>query len=189
MLRKLSTFLFLGFFGLISPVFCQPVLQNSAPVYWGDGKNWTVYNYPDEDMCEMASRTHLGNHFTFAYFPKKKQFGIVFTNSSAKSLQDGSTVKLLIVLKKGQELNLDWGEKEFEITKSDEQIAFMTMLSFPIDRDLAANNIISLFRKDAVGDPVIVSYVNLDGSANAIKHLFECALLASESDPNDPFLK
>lgn len=75
-----------------STAFAEVELQEKATEYWSDGVNWTVYSYPAEDMCEMAKIVISDEHFTFSYHPKDQTYGLVFTNPSAKSLAEGTTV-------------------------------------------------------------------------------------------------
>ena len=170
-------------------VSAEITIDRNTSSYWEGKSGWKIYSYPDEDMCEMAKNQLPDEHFTLAYFPKDKVFGLVFTNANATSLEGGSSVKLNVVLKKNGPIDLGWGSKDFEIVTTDGNVAFSTFLHSPIDTDIAQSESISIFRKDVAGKPVIVAFVDLDGSSEAIKKLISCAIIAAKLNPNDPFLK
>lgn len=174
---------------LYAPAFAATKLDSNSDPIWTGKAGWSVYSYPDEDMCEAAKVPILGEYFTFAYFPKEKSYGLVFSNSNATSLNHDQNVKLMIVLGVKGNVDLSWGESEFSVIKSDKMVAFQIFLSSPIEKDIQRSDSITLFRLDSQGKPVAVSHVNLSGSGPAVSEVIRCAIEAAELNASDPFLK
>ena len=45
-------------------------MHHDTPAYWSRS-GWTVYSYPEEEMCEAATNTNNGEKFTLGSGPVK----------------------------------------------------------------------------------------------------------------------
>jgi len=88
--------------------------HEEAPIYWEDDR-WTVFSYPDEEMCEASVQLTNEEHFTLAYFPKSKAFSFLATNKNATSLDEGGDVDLTVAFLKSGKADVGWGKRKFKI--------------------------------------------------------------------------
>ena len=191
-MNKLCPFfniIFLSLLLITGNAGAQVAFDRSTDSYWENNSGWRIFSYPAEDMCEMTKNPLPEEHFTLAYFPRDKTFGLVFTNANATSLESGSSVRLHVILKKDGQVDQSWGVRNFEISKTEGSVAFSIFLKAPIHTDIAQSESISIFREDSLGKPLAVAFVGLDGSGEATEKLIACAITTAKLKPNDPFLK
>jgi hypothetical protein len=177
-------------FFIFVPSHCDAAeWHEDRPIYWQDGY-WTIFSYPDEDMCDLSAKTVANEHFTLGYFPRQKFYSFLLTNQNASSLIDGQEVTLSVVFIRGKHIDMGWGDRKFTVQKTGGQIAFSSPnLPHPIEEDFANSDTIALFRRDVGGSPVLVAGIDLSGSASAIEELKKCAINAAGLNSKDPFIK
>lgn len=158
-------------------------------VFWS-GLGWTVYSYPDENMCEVSAQTKNDEDFTLSFFPKYHGFIFIMTNTNATSLNDGQKVDLSIQFVKSGKIDQGWGQRQFNVAKLNGKVTFTSpLLPIPLDEDFATSEAMGIATTSSTGTFKPVAAINLSGSGSAIVKLRTCALQAAKLNPKDPFVE
>jgi hypothetical protein len=162
---------------LIAPATAQA----ADMVSYGFKNGW--YIGQGESDCAMNSK--YGDSMLFiSYDDRLKSVTVAFGDPSIKSLKEGDEKKLDTYFLKDGSTSLDdgWKDKTFTVIKIDGVLYFHRVMDDEFLTDLARYNKMGFFYNE-----ILLRSYNLDGTAEAVTMLKQCAHKVSMINPSDPF--
>jgi hypothetical protein len=167
----------LSVIGLVLASIAVPAV--AEPSYYGGNDQWSVYGGAktnnDEGYCFMTGEYKQGDELIVALMPHSDKVLTAFVTKSANGFRIGATVKYQLLFLNDRRSDLDQGWGNIQMVIGDFQgkraFSFTTTDWDTYLNDLSRNTHIALGRDD---DSIVNSW-KLDGTANAIAQLRECA--------------
>ncbi len=161
------------------------VVQSDKEPFWREGR-WSVFSYPDEDSCEIGVVPREGEYLTLQHTPRDEGANLMITNKSATSIADGEKLTLNVVFMANNEIKSQWENVAFTVrVMPDETRALVSeRLSQTFLTDFSKEEFAAVLNSNLK----LVGGVDLKGSKAAVQQLRNCALIAAELNPDDPFL-
>jgi len=173
---------------LLAPLGEAPSVefQPDQPIYWSS-ERWNVFGYPDEGVCDIGHAASEDSYLSLQYDARAQIAKLMVTNKFAKSMADGDTVLLNIVLFQNKSIAKTWDNTHFTVRVLED--GSRALISSELPRQFLTAFSESELLGVVTPRNAVVGGANLTGSAKAIEMLEKCSFEAAELDPRDPFIQ